>query len=58
MISTMFSNFQIWLHLHLHITLTLLYFTYYFKQLLLMLHLQNNILVRWLIPPLPYEIET
>ena len=39
MISTMFSNFNIWLHLHLHITL--LYYTYYFKQLLLMLHIQN-----------------
>ena len=41
MISTMFSNFNIWLHLQLHMTLTLLYFTYYFKQLLLMLHIQN-----------------
>ena len=52
MISTMFSNFKIWLHLHLHITLTLLYFTYYFKQLLLMLHLQNLVysLISSLIP--------
>ena len=52
MISTMFSNFKIWLRLHLHITLTLLYFTYYFKQLLLMLHLQNLVyfLISSLVP--------
>ena len=41
MISAMFSNFKILLHLQLHMTLILLYLTYYFKQLLLMLHFQN-----------------
>ena len=41
MVSAMFSNFKIWLHLQLHVTFTLLYLTYYFKQVLLMLQLQN-----------------